>query len=275
MYETHLVKKCRLNELPAADGRFYVIVTIDDGKQFQVKFNVANSRGNQKELISNFVGKEIEASVLDGAFLKFSQNQVDGICLKLKQLGFIPPNLSCFSKKIFFGVEWFEEAKKLDCEEDLKEALDECKNKNEFFSVYPFDQYLRNYDRFYKNHLIVKRHGEDKPSHYAIIDGDRIFGSTSFDRIDEEKELFNCFHEPFHGTLYSLVNDSTYTHVYRFLAKITLVSTGKLFELMNKIYDDPKLEHGKIKEVLEYRKDKIFDYCDGSCFENVSKKRLA
>lgn len=274
MYETHLVKKFRLNEPPAKDGRFYVIAYLSDGRKFQVKFNVERSRGNQKELITNFVGKEIGASVLNGAFLKFTNNQINGLCDVLEANGLKKPNLENFSKNIFFGIEWHDEAKSLKCEEELKEALSECKNRKEFFGIFPFDQFLRNYDRQYFNHIIVKIQGEKKPSHYAIIDGDRIFGATSWDKLEEEKYKFECFHEDFHNKLYDLVGDDEYNTIYRFLIQITTVETGKLLELMKKVYDDPKFENDKIKQVLDYRKEKIFDYCDGSCFCNVTQKRL-
>jgi len=275
MYETYLVKNVSLNEFPAKDGRFYVIATITDGRQYQVKFNVANSAGNQKELISNFVGKEMEASVLDGAYLQFSQRQIEWVINQIKSFRAIVPNLECFSKNIFFGVEWHVAARKLSNEDELQEALLECKNQKEFFCVFPFDQYLRNYDRFYKNHLVVKKSGDKKPSHYAVIDGDRIFGCTSWNELDNEKIKFKCFSEPFHKGLYNLVKDTDYTQVYKYLAKVGLVSVSNLIIEMDKIYDDPKLIHGKIKDVLEYRKDKMFDYCDGSCFPNVKKKRLS
>ena len=275
MYDTFIVKNVSFNEAPARDGRFYVVVTIASGKKYQVKFNVADTAGNQKELISNFIGKEMGASVLDGAYLKFSQRQIDWIIAMIKSFNATVPNLECFSKKIFFGIEWHSAAKKLSCEDELNEALLECKNKKEFFCIFPYDQYLRNYDRFYKNHLVVKKSGDKKPSHYAVIDGDRIFGCTSWNQLENEKTKFKCFSEPFHKKLYDLVQERDYTQVYRYLVQISLVSIGKLMDEMNKIYDDPKQTHAKIKEVLKYRKDKIFDHCDGSCFSNVKNKRLS
>lgn len=274
-YEILIVNKCNSISQPATDGRFFVIITANNGKNYQVKFNVNKSKGNQKELITNFIGKQMKASVLEGAFLRFSQKQINVICDYIKNVFHSKePNMECFSKNILFGIEWHDGAYTATSEDDVPLFIATCKNTKDFYAIFPFDQYLRNFDRQYFNHLAIKRNGDTKPSHYAIIDGDRIFKCTSWDLLKSEKDKFDCFKEPFHLKLYNLVDDSTFTHIFASKAQISLLEIHKLEKIMKEIYDDPQLENSTIFETLAFRKEEIFNYCNGDCFHKVTKKTL-
>ena len=254
---------------PALDGRFFILVKADDGNEYQIKFNLPNTKGNQKEFIANFVSREMGVTTLEGAFIELSTHQKEKIA---KRYG---ADIRDFGENKFFGVKWYSTAKRLKNEKHLHQALQECKNKQEFFAIFPFDQYLRNYDRFYKNHLIITKDNSKKPSHYVAIDGDRIFGSTGIDRIDDEKDKWDCFQEPYHEMLYSLVGEKEYTQVYKYLASIGMVQVHLLMQYISSNYTLSKEEYDKIREILEYRKDKMFEFsCDGSCFPALKKKRL-
>lgn len=258
-----------MEKAPALDGRLFVVVTCNDGIEYQVKLNVKDNKSNHNEFISNVVGREIGASVPNGKWIQFSKRQIDGLCVKFNLI-----NTECFSKMLYFGVEWYDETYTPQCDEDVPFLVNECKNKKSFFAVFPYDQFLRNHDRVFHNHMAIKKEGESKPSHYLSIDGDRIFGCTTWSRLDVEKNNFNCFNYDFYQKLYDLVDDSSFTDVFKFAVSVSLVEVSKIIELMNENYDDIKQEHDKIKEFLEFRKGELWQRCTGSCFKNVKNQTL-
>ncbi len=269
MYKIVYVKRFHL-AVPSKDndGRFFVVVSAHNGKKYQVKFNTKSAHSNQKELIANFVAKEINAPVPDGAFLKFSKRQMDGI---KEKIGFDDTTIK---DETLFGIEWQEVSITLQDDNDLLSTLKECKNKDEFYSIYPFDQYLRNHDRIIHNHLFYKPTGHSKPFYYSMIDADRIFGSTSWDRIEIEKDNFSCYGYDFYKYLYSLVTDREFTFVYRYVAIINTISISTLQKIISNYYKNINEVYDTILKILSYRKDEMFYRCDGSCFPNVKTKSV-
>lgn len=261
----------------SADGRFFVVFVCSDKKQYQVKFNMRNTKGNQNELITHYSGMKMEAPVLNGCFVEFSPRMLSSI---FEQMSEKTPNIDKNAYKSYkmFGIEWHEGARFAGSEREVSYFHSICKNKNDFYSIYSFDQFLRNYDRQFFNHIIIKKEGEKKPSHYATIDGDRIFGSTGWDKIEEERNKYCCLPEGFHKMLYDLVDENTYKIVRKFavnIYKITDEEINILQKTMDNIYTDIKNEHSKITDILKDRKRKVIDNCDGGCFSKVKNKRLS
>ena len=263
----------------AADGRYFILVLGEDNKTYQVKFNLVNTKGNQNELITHYIGTKMKAPVLCGSILVFSKRILDSIVEGMSRLISATPDSTFYKSNELFGIQWHDGARFAASEKEVNTFFASCKNKKSFFAIYSFDQYLRNYDRQYFNHMIVKKEEDKKPSHfYATIDGDRIFGDVGWSRLRIEKEIFQCFDHDFHLNLYKIVDDKNYQHVLDFAANVLNINDTDIDLLeksMNDIYEDPKLEHAMISDILKYRKRKIIDACDGTCFTNVQKKRLS
>ena len=261
----------------SSDGRYFIRFLCDDNKIYQVKFNLINTKGNQNELITHFVGNAIKAPVLEGRMIEFSKRVLDMTVATMKK---IVPNadLSFYKSNQLFGIEWHEGARHAESEEEVADFYAMCKNRDAFYSIYPFDQYLRNYDRQHFNHLMVKIQGDRKPTHfYAAIDGDRIFGSTGWDMVTSEKTTFDCFPKPFHSKLYGLISDDKFNHVQRHAVEINNMTddvVDNLGNILESTYSAPKSENGIILEALKFRRDNFNKACSGSCFPNVKHKLL-
>ena len=275
------VRAIRQSNVPikvASDGRFFVVFVCSDKKQYQVKFNIVHTKGNQNELITHYIGSKMNAPVLNGCFIEFSPRILSSI---LEQMEKESPHIdkNCYKACKMFGVEWHEGARFARSESEVSYFHSICKNKNDFYAIYPFDQLLRNYDRQYFNHIIIKKEKEKKPSHYyATIDGDKIFHSAGWWKLDKEAVMFSCFSEKFHKLLYNLVDEEAYKIVRKFAINIYKISDDEINTLqktMNDIYTDVKNEHSKITDILKDRKYKVIDYCDGNCFSKVKYKRLS
>lgn len=267
----------------APDGRYSIVFMCNDGKSYQVKFNTMSSKGNQKELITHFIGMQMRAPVLSGKLVQIPKvilEKTIALISSREEGGIIEnqPDQAFYTTGTLFGIEWISISKNAESENDVKELYDVCKNKKSFFAIYPFDQYLRNYDRHYANHLFFKVEGDKKPTHlYAAIDGDRIFGCTSWKMLNAERHRYDCFSETFHKDLYSIVDNKTIDEVKKYTVHIEQISNEALFELfeiLNQLYVDTQDEHAKIHEILVDRKSKILAKCDGSCFQNVRKRVL-
>lgn len=272
-----LAKRLLKVEYPSEDGRFYILVKGSDGKQYQVKFNAHDTRGNQNEFIANSIGKEMDAPVLDGALIMFTKRQLDGIANRVTSNFGVIPDIAAFKERTLFGIEWHDGAITPFSDAQIPKLLENCANKDAFYAIFAYDQYLRNYDRQHFNHLVLKRDREKKPRMYAAIDGDRIFGSTGWSKIDEEMHLFDCFSEPFHKMLYNLVDDSSFTKVFRYAAAIDMLPDAHIddiIDIMRAIYANTKRELDKIEQFLKYRRLKMTSICNGACFPKVRHKRL-
>lgn len=265
------------------DGRFFINFICNDKKAYQVKFNLITSKGNQNELITHFIGSKIDAPVLHGALVQLSKRMLDSTIDAIEK-ELIAHGISAAPDRLFFkdyklfGIQWHEGAMHATSEDDVKVFFSMCKNRTAFYATYPFDQYLRNYDRQYFNHLIIRHEEDIKPSHYASIDGDRIFGSTGWRRLELERDEFTCFSEPYHKSLYDIVDNNSFKIVRKYASNIRDIKDEEidgLKKIMDQIYSDPKNEHDRIIDVLKYRKSEMMSSCDGSCFSGVKQKRLS
>lgn len=260
------------------DNRSFIIIEASNKKLYQVKFNTIKTRGNQNELITHFIGSNMDAPVLDAAFIEFSPNVLSTILDSLSRETENIIDKECYKQNKLFGIEWHEAARFASSEDEVKYYHSICKNKNDFFAIFPFDQALRNHDRYYKNHIIIKRESDAKPSHYASIDGDRIFNSTGWDKLESEKDRFDCFARDYHKKLYDLIDNKSFTYVRKFAVKLHNIKNETidlLNETMNENYKDLKHQHSIISDILKYRKERVIEHCNGKCYKKVTQKRLS
>lgn len=272
------VRKTSKPMISEEDGRYFILFACDDGKIYQVKFNLTTTKGNQNELITHYIGSRVGAPVLEGRLVTFSKRALETIAKEMAARTRGHVDSTFYRSTELFGIEWHEAARMASSEAEVFTFFSMCKNFNSFYAIYPFDQYLRNYDRQYFNHLMVKKEQDRKPTHYyATIDGDRLFGSTGWQGIDIERGEFGCFEEDFHPILYGIVSEKGYETVYKYAIEVESISNSDidgLYEILCNIYNDPKSEHDKIAEVLKYRRSRVRAACDGSCFPKVKKQRL-
>ena len=259
------------------DGRCFIIVVANDKKLYQVKFNLTNTKGNQNELVTHFIGSNMNAPTLNGRLVEFSDRVLKSI---LDGLSKKTPNIdkSAYKQNKLFGIEWHEEARFARSEEEVKYFHSVCKNKNDFFAIFPFDQALRNRDRKHFNHIIVKKGSDEKPSHYATIDGDRIFNSPAWDKLHVEKDKYECFKDDFYTKLYDLIDDKSHKIILKFAGNLYRISDETidlLQKTMDENYNDLKKQHSIISDILKKRKSEVIGHCNGKCFKGVSQKRLS
>lgn len=283
MYIIQDVKRI-LNIATNTDGRFFVLIEANDNKTYQVKFNAFKQKSNINEFISNFIGKLMNAPVLDASFLSFTKEQIDSIYFKLQEKNPqnpIFPDMSNIKNYTFFGIEWQNSLITLQTNSELEILLEKVNNKKDFFSLYPYDQYLKNYDRNIGNHLILKNN-KNKPSQYCLIDGDRIFGSLDWSLIDTLISNFSCMEISgvnWHQYLYSLVNEESYIFVLESSLEIDNITEEKLklmMELISYIYTIDKNEYDKILGYLTFRKKDFYQVClkNATCFPKIEQSRI-
>jgi hypothetical protein len=262
------------------DQRFFVLVEATDNKTYQVKFNISNKKSNVNEFITNYIGKIIQAPVLNGAFLTFSDEQVSQIIKKRKMKNLLEPDMSDIKNNQLFGIEWQDSLVKLETNSELEVLLNKISNKKEFYSLYPYDQYLRNYDRHIGNHLILKD-GKNQPTQYCLIDGDMIFGSTHWDKVLELTNNFSCLEigMSWHQYLYGLVSENEYIFVLEYslnIEEIKISDIENLSSVISYIYKIDKKECDIIKHYLENRSKDFYSIClkNSVCFPNINQRRL-
>lgn len=283
MYIIQDVKRI-LNIANNSDGRFFLVIEADDNKTYQIKFNAYKQKSNINEFISNFIGKKINAPVLDGGFFVFTEEQINSIFIKLQNT--YPenppfPDMSNIKNYTFFGIEWQNSLITLQTNNELEILLEKVGNKKDFFSLYAYDQYLKNYDRHIGNHLILKD-GKNKPSQYCLIDGDRIFGSLDWSGITELLNNFSCMEAlgaDWHKYLYSLVTEESYIFVLEFSFEIDSIKEEDIQlmkNLLSYIYTIDKIEYDKIAHYLTFRKKDFYQVClkNATCFPKIEQTRI-
>lgn len=280
MYSQINVK--RLLKIAAnTDGRFFILVEASNNKTYQVKFNITNQKSNINEFISNYVGKIINAPVLDGCFLTFTDEQLQNVSKKaLERNPFSIIDMKTIKDNQFFGIEWQDSIIKLENNSELEVMLDLTNNRKNFFALYPYDQYLKNHDRHIGNHLILKK-GKNKPMQYCIIDGDRIFDSLYWDKLDELVNNFDCLEigVSWHKYLYSLVSENDYIFVLEYSLNINEIKEEEIKNLLDTIsyvYNIDKNEYDTIQNYLQKRKKDFYSMClnNSTCFPKIEQKRI-
>ena len=259
-------------------GRFFVVVESIDGQLYQVKFNGADTTSNQNEFIGYMIAKECGVPVTGGVMLRFSEEMLERIAQRvLEKYGHTVP-LDIYKENVLFGSKWEDDSVTPSSDVHLRDLLADCRNKNEFYSIFPYDQYLRNYDRHHGNHLILKEGRNKKPSFYTAIDTDRIFGAVNWGMAEIEKDKIECFPHPFHQFLYELIDNASFTEVFRSAVRIEQIPSEYLNSIVDAVehfYECDNDKLGIIRQFLLDRKSKISDECvKASCFKNVTQKGL-
>lgn len=283
MYNQLQVKRLLGIEPNPYDGRFFIKVQASDSKTYQVKFNAPGQKSNINELISNYIGKIMNAPVLNGAFLTFSQDSIDKLIeyIKITFPKTKLPDMSCIKDNQFFGIEWQNSIMPLQTNTELEILLEKTNNSKGFYSLYSYDQYLKNFDRHLGNHIIIKD-ANKKPSYYSLIDGDRIFGSLNWEKVHIFKDNFSCLKAEgaaWHNYLYGLIDDKKYDYVLEYSINLNDIKDEQidlLMQVMQIIYTIDKSDYDRITQYLKSRKDGFYKVCinNATCFPNIRQARV-
>ena len=249
----------------------YALVSGDDGKTYQVKFNSSNS----KELIAHYIASSIGVPIPSAKIIFIKDDLFDDIHSKL-------PTISKSPSDNYFAMEWQANTVKWATYDEFIDEMSYVENFDEFLSIFPFDQYLRNYDRHKDNHLIVKK--DSKKKFYNTIDADRIMAGKSFLNILDELEKFDCLYLLYGSVcgslLYDLVEDSDFTDIIKYSNSISIITKEDIRDLLDiceALYSISNVEKDNIDTFLIQRKDKIFDAClsNAKCYPKVKRSLYA
>lgn len=261
------------------NNKFSVIAEASDGRYFQIKFCEVGGRHNINEFIAHYVGKEIGAPMIEGAFLELIDQELDKVrnFLKVHAGIFKDLDMSISKDNIFFGVQWEKDTIDIKEEAELMPKVLKTTNKSSFYSLYPFDQFMKNYDRHIGNHLIVKYANR---LHYRLIDFDRLFGNTDWNAIPLLMYDFGCLSlRDYHRFLYSIVKNDGYEHILVYSNNISTIShdvINDIISTISHIYIISQHELAMIRSWLSGRSRLMYDKCleNNGCFPNVKQKRL-
>jgi len=265
--------------------KFSAIVEAENGKYYQVKFCQAGGhKNNINEFIGHYISKLIDAPVLDGAFLKLTDSELQKLVDKISLYpAFKPIDISISKENFFFGVEWIKDINEIKSPKELVKKLKTTSNSKSFYSLYPIDQITKNYDRHLGNHLISRK---GKKVFYNMIDFDRIFNGTTWVNTTFLDNDFNCLISPTSPNqfnelefLYSLVNNTNFDLVADFSAKLSNITEEDIDDMCSQIehiYTVSKPEVATIREWFLKRKERIHNECLNNidCFANVTYQRL-
>ncbi len=267
-----------------ANRKFSTIVEAN-GKYYQIKFCEVGHRHNINEFIAHYFCSLIGAPILDGAFLKLSDDQLKILNDRVGSISSFNKIDTTISKKnFFFGVEWKKDIYDLKKHEKLLPTINKSENKKEFYSIFPIDQMLKNYDRHLGNHLFIKN---GKKTRYYIIDFDRIFGYTSWARMHALMNNFDCMRLPIPPGqfdelefLHSIVTRETFEYAFAFAfaisSTVTYDAIDDMCNIILEIYDVSKEEVDTIRLWFVQRMKDFQKICldNTECFPNVKQKRL-
>jgi len=248
--------------------KFFILVDGLDGKKYQIKFNEHKQRNNINEYIAYTVGEMCDMPLVDHTFIKLHNEDIEEIEGAMSEYGdtIRKVDFGLHKENLFFAVEWKQHVTKIDTEDELLDRVMSVSNGYSFFSLYPFDQSLKNYDRHLGNHLVAK---ESKITKYYLIDFDRIFSSTNWHRIEYDYKCFLPFAatsqgRDYHLFLLSLVTDKTLKFVNAYTGKIASIldeDIKKMCDTMLGIFDISKKEVEAIEQWFLYRKSEIAMEC--------------
>ncbi len=260
--------------------KFFILVDGEDGKKYQIKFNEDKQRNNINEFIAYSVGELADIPLVDHVFINLDSEDIQEIQEELRGYGdtLRKIDLSLHKQNLFFAVEWKPNVTKIDTGDELLDRVMGVSNGTSFFSLYPFDQSLKNYDRHLGNHLVTK---ESKATKYYLIDFDRIFSSTNWHRVPIDYKCFTPFAatehcRDYHLFLLSLVTENTlkYVHLYtKKIASITDEDIKNMCDIMADVYDISTKEYDDIMQWFLHRKSAISMECikNESYFPRVRK----
>lgn len=253
------------------------------GRYFQVKFCQQHQRNNINEFIGHYISKLINAPVLEGAFIKIHDEELEKLKTKMNRLSIYKPIDTNISKNgFFFGVEWMKDLNEIQTHKELLPKVQKTSNSAAFYSIFPLDQITKNGDRHLDNHLISKQKNKLV---YNIIDFDRIFAGTSWIHTTTLKKNWDCLRMPTGPNqfnelefLYSLVNNNSYITVRDYaiaLSNIQNTDIDDMCDVLETIYRVHKSEVDTIRQWFLHRKENIYAKCiESKCFKNVKQQRL-
>ena len=254
-----------------------------DSKQtiYIFKPSWTNHFHNINEYIAHHIGSLIGAPMLKGMFLKINVNNMKKwhkVVSDLEGTQIYPTFIPPYEHAVFFAVEYKQNKFSAHNIPFLQHILSKISNKDDFFSQFSFDQYLKNPDRHLGNHIFYK------DSHrllFYLIDFDRIFsGKTDWSGLDTDYTDFSCFcHPGYNQDLYFLVNNENMKMVHNYAGYIEKISDEDIQDIIqtiSQVYDIQKPLLVKIADWLNDRKERIFDKCleNESCYPNVNKRGL-
>jgi len=257
-------------------GKFFILVHAEDGKVYQVKLNAPNQKNNINEYISHHIATVVDAPVLDAKFLYLDNVEIEKLNNKLLELS-LSADIHINHKNYFFGIEWKQNITSVKREKDLVKRINEASNRDKFYSLYPLDQYLKNYDRHIGNHLIVKTGNSVQ---YYLIDFDRIFASTNWGMMFSLFKNFDCLAlKDYHHFLSSLIDNSNYDYVLKYANSFSSIEDAEITSIIENIkyiYHINDVELKLLNEWLSHRRDNMFDSCYDNikCFKRVSQQRF-
>lgn len=263
--------------------KFFLLVNAENGKKYQIKLNESNQRHNINEFIANYIGNCSDMPLLDGAFLYLSDIELNNLKAYLsKNPQLTPVDLTIMKKNFFFGIEWKQHITPIDKEDELLTRVNETSNSQSFYSLYSFDQYLKNFDRHLGNHLVVQ---ERNTKSYHLIDFDRIFASTNWSNLSSPlKNDFVAFSatpyaQPYHHFLMGLVDDTSLMDVLNYTGKIAKIKAEDIKDMCNiitDVYNVSKLESTQIFDWLNDRKGELVLECykNEIHFPKITKRGL-
>jgi hypothetical protein len=251
---------------------FFGLFEANNEKIYQVKFDQPFLKSNTKEFIANFIAGIVDVPTPSAVMIYIPQtiiqelNKVYGLNLQASQTNY------------YFGLEWEEHVNdSWTCFNEFKEELQKINNYKDFLSIYPFDQFFRNYDRHLGNHLISVKNNHFY--FYLAIDADRIFAGAWLENARSQLRNFSCFPEQFHNELYSLITDAEYKTLLIHAAKYKTIRKEDLKKLNQQLCNTFAINEKNIATIiifLLYRKTKLLDKCldNISCFPNIKYPSL-
>lgn len=251
----------------------WILVKAEDDIVYQVKFNQSALFCNINEFLGNYIGVSIGVPVPDGLFLMVPDNILDEAS---KKLGYTI-NMDTVRENIFFATKWIYGQVKFNNMNLLLDEIGNTANYNEYPSIFPYDQYLRNQDRHIDNHLIIRTN--DKQKFYYSIDSDRIFESYPLSDILSVKDNFECFERSIYKDLYDSITDELYDIILRYsdlIEKLTDEQFDLMVEYLDSYYDIELSLRENVEEFMKYRKNDFSQNClkNQDCFKKIKQKVL-
>ena len=251
----------------------WVLVKGNNDITYQVKFNMEYTYNNTCEFIGNFIGKSIGVPVPNAIFLQIPEH-ILRVCER--ELDIIIDRKKLI-ENIFFGIEWIYGQVQFNNMEMFFEEVEKTINYKEYPSIFPYDQYLRNYDRHIDNHLIIKN--KDKQKFYYSIDSDRIFDGYSLENVLSAKNDFGCFENPAYKPLYDSITEEIFTIIMTYSSKIETLGEDKislLDEYLLDFYGINSTIRDNINIFLKFRKLDFSYKCvqNQKCYKNVKQEIL-
>ncbi len=251
----------------------WILIKAENGITYQVKFNKTSRSSNTNEFIGNFIGSSIGVPVPNGIFLMIPDNILEECQNNLA----IHIDRDTVKENIFFGTQWLYGKVEFRDVEFLLEEIPKTNNYEEYPSIFPYDQYLRNQDRHVENHLIVQ--DNDKQRFYYSIDSDRIFAGFPIVDLLTEKNEFKCFENQKYKELYDSISEEFFAIILRYSAMIESLTDNQLNQLdeyIESYYDIQLSIRDDLREFLNFRKNDLSKKCidNQECYTTLEQHTL-